>query len=292
MRKMNARATLLLGIFFTTSCVSYYPDDCQPLDKESVVASDREREIVGEITAQLVEIPAGSFIMGCEGIPRFEEVHGPSFLVFISRPFQMSRFELTRSQWEGIMSTRPWQGKPDSLSGEKLREDGPNYPVNYVSWQDAHCLIQRINAISGKKFRLPTEAEWEYACRAGSQTKWSFGDDRNDLENYAVLGEQHPFINYPHAQVGSKLPNAFGLFDMYGNVGELCEDFWDPNDQRHSTNSQIDPLKNSLPMKSRVLSDTYVIEKGFKGYPSCSRGFRSIDQRSHDVGFRLVMEMK
>jgi formylglycine-generating enzyme required for sulfatase activity len=141
--------------------------------------------------------------------------------VTISKPFYMGVTQVTQAQWEAVMGTEPWKG-------EQYAKADPDHAVNYVSWNDCQEFIRKLNAkVRGRGFRLPTEAEWEYACRAGSRTQFHFGDDESKLGQYAWYhgnaydkGEE-----YPHA-VAQKQANAWGLYDMHGNVWEWCEDWY------------------------------------------------------------------
>jgi formylglycine-generating enzyme required for sulfatase activity len=131
----------------------------------------------------------------------------PQHRVSISKPFYLGKYEVTQAQWEAAMGSNPSEFK------------GRDNPVELVSWEDAQEFISRLNRKEGhSSYRLPTEAEWEYAARAGSISAYNFGDDSGQLQSYAWYGEEHN-AGSTHP-VGQKQPNALGLYDMHGNVGE------------------------------------------------------------------------
>lgn len=166
----------------------------------------------------MVRIPPGRFWMGSpDGEAGRYDDEGPRREVFIEEGFWLSKYEVTQAQFESLMGVNPSNALPD-----------PNRPVERVSWNDAvkYCALltereQRAGRLPpGCVYRLPTEAEWEYACRAGSETAFSFGDDKSQLSRYAWWSENggttHP--------VGQAEVNAWGLHDMHGNVFEWCLD--------------------------------------------------------------------
>jgi len=175
-------------------------------------------------------IPPGEFMMGSEKGARNEK---PVHKVSISKGFYLQTTEVTQKQWQAVMGTTPWSGR------ENVKE-GPNYPVVYVSWEDAQEFLKKLNAMGDGRYRLPTEAEWEYACRAGSQSKYFFGDDAARLGPYAWYSKntRAAVENYAH-QVALTRPNAFGLYDMHGNVWEWCSDYGEEDYYQHSP--EIDP---------------------------------------------------
>jgi formylglycine-generating enzyme required for sulfatase activity len=163
---------------------------------------------------EFVLIPAGEFIMGADNGKPEEK---PAHKVIISRPFYLGKYEVTQGQWQSIMNTNPshFRGKKE-----------PRLPVEHVSWLMAQEFIQKLNAKEGHtQYRLPTEAEWEYAARAGSTTTYSFGNDEASIGQYAWCGKVSKNATYPG---GGLSPNAWGLYDMFGNVAEWVSDWHGP----------------------------------------------------------------
>jgi sulfatase modifying factor 1 len=175
-------------------------------------------------------IPPGSFTMGSPKTEAGRSIHGAEdqVSVTLTRGFWLGKHEVTQGEWTAVMSTEPWKGKP-------LVREGANYAASWVSWDDATAFCKQLTEREREagllsadwEYRLPTEAEWEYACRAGSQTMYSFGDDASQLGDYAWFFENAHNVGEKYAhQVGQKRPNAWGLLDMHGNVWERCADLY------------------------------------------------------------------
>jgi formylglycine-generating enzyme required for sulfatase activity len=165
------------------------------------------------INMEFVLIPAGEFMMGSpDTVQQAWDSEKPVHRVTISKPFYMGKYEVTQSQWQAVMGDNPSQF------------EGANRPVESVSWEDVQTFIRTLNQKAGyEACRLPTEAQWEYAARAGSTTIYHFSDDPAHLGDHAWYEENAG--GYTHS-VGQKKPNAWGLYDMHGNVHEWVQDWY------------------------------------------------------------------
>ena len=181
-------------------------------------------DLHGGTTMEFVWIPPGSFLMGSAvSAPERGKDETPAHEVVISRGFYLGKYEITQSQWVAIMGTAPWTGK-------KHVERHPDHPAAYISWTSVQEFLRRVNDAAGEQlYRLPTEAEWEYACRAGTTARRFFGENEHRLGDYAWFIENGPKAGLGYAQpVGEKLPNPWGLHDIYGNVWEWVQDWYSP----------------------------------------------------------------
>ena len=190
------------------------------------------KTVTNTIGMELIGIPAGKFTMG----------YGVGVAVTLTKPFLMGATEVTQGQFKKVMGTEPWTrtvsfGGDTFTDGKPCVQIGEDNAATYVSWDDATAFCQKLtkreqNSASryklkvGEVYRLPTEAEWEYACRAGTKTTYSFGDDEKQLGNFGWFVGNYAGEDYAH-KVGLKKPNPWGLHDMHGNVGEWCSDYYD-----------------------------------------------------------------
>ncbi len=164
----------------------------------------------------MVVIPAGGYLMGSKpgpfSTPPSDEQ--PQHAVTLES-FALGKYEVTQEQWIAVMGDNP-----------SSNSSGPTLPVEMVSWDDIRVFIEKLNAKTGKRYRLPTESEWEYAARAGGTSAYSFGDIVSELGNHAWFRGNSGNKTHP---VGGKAANEFGLHDMHGNVWEWVEDCYQPN---------------------------------------------------------------
>jgi formylglycine-generating enzyme required for sulfatase activity/serine/threonine protein kinase len=243
-------------------------------------------ELAPGVTMEMVLISAGEFLMGSpDSDPQAFSDEKPQHLVRITEPFYLGKYEVTQQQWEALMgtTTNPRTGTRKNPS----RFEGPNNPVDSVSWHDCRAFFNKLNKKSGKsggKFSLPTEAQWEYACRAGSSTRWCFGDDEAKMDEY---GWYDPNSNRTPHPVGQKRPNAWGLYDVHGNVWEWCADQYE---SRYYEESPVDDPCSSGQRHYYV----YVVRGGsFNLWPVNARsGNRSSNYGNNagsaPIGFRVA----
>ena len=175
-------------------------------------------ELAAGVALELGAIPGGAFRMGSPDGQGYADEH-PQHPVAIS-PFLMGMHLVTQAQWEAVMGSAPL-----------CRCQGARRPVDNVSWEQAQAFLARLSTGTGRTFRLPSEAEWEYACRAGTTTPFSCGETlTTDLANYngafTFAGEPQGPYRHESTVVGSFAPNVFGLCDMHGNLWEWCADAW------------------------------------------------------------------
>ena len=228
------------------------------------------------IGMEFVLIPGGTFWIGsADDDEDASDSEKPCHEVIISRQFYLGKYPVTQAQWKTVMGNNP------------SRCEGEKCPVETVSWNDVQEFIRKLNKMEGHgRYRLPTEAEWEYVCRAGSTTAYCFGNDRDKLGDYAWYGDNSRHWKngeYGTHPVGKKKPNAWGLYDMHGNVWEWVQDWYG----EYRDGSVKDPQGPSAG-ESRVLRGGSWFNHA-KCCRSVSRGGRSPDSRCDDYGFRLAL---
>lgn len=211
-------------------------------ERKKISDKDFTVDLGGGVTLEMVCIPGGSFEMGSpESEANRYNDEGPVHSVTLDG-FWMGKYEVTQEQYEAVMGTNPSNFK------------GAKNPVEQVSWNDAMEFCQKLSQKTGKEYTLPTEAQWEYACRAGMRTRFSFGDSDGDLWKYGNYGDTSPsdaWQDKTHndgydktAPVGSYKSNSWGLYDMHGNVAEWCLDWHDEGFYGKQAARERNPVNN------------------------------------------------
>jgi len=255
------KITLLLAVFTSIANFGY----AQNTSKSKPSASKSVAE------PEMIFVEGGRFMMGCSGQgSNCASWEKPAHQVTISS-FYIGKYEATQAQWKAIMGNNP----------SNFRDD--NLPVENVSWNEVQKFISKLNALTGKQYRLPTEAEWEFACRGGThsaQYKYSGSNTVNDVAWHVYNSEDKT-----HA-VGTKLPNELGIYDMSGNVYEWCNDWFGD----YSSDAQNNPKGTA--------SGTFRVGRGgsWSDFPERSRvSYRIIgmpDDHDNAIGFRLACDSK
>ena len=231
---------------------------------------------------RFVKIEAGCFMMGQDKQTdlkdkdkQMTENELPQHKICITKPFYISESEVTQKQWETVMGNNPSKFK------------GMYRPVEKVSWNDTQLFIEKLNdKEKGDFYRLPTEAEWEYAARGGTTTIYSFGDDLKNIMQYAWFGNEG-YGGDTH-EVGQKKANPWGLVDIHGNVWEWVNDWYDPAYYQHSP--EADP-KGADTGQYKIYRGGSWIGK-HTNLRTAVRYSGLPNTRSSDIGFRLVREIK
>ncbi|MDM8564118.1 SUMF1/EgtB/PvdO family nonheme iron enzyme [Candidatus Halobeggiatoa sp. HSG11] len=273
---------------FETAMEQYYSSDLELLiDKYSkfeTVTVDIKGKIINRkqhktiqivedingVSLEMVYIPSGEFMMGSDK----EKTEKPIHKVTIKQPFYMSKYPIIQAQWQAVMGNNPSNFK------------GENRPVENISWKDAIEFCEKLSKLTNQIYRLPSEAEWEYACRAGTTTPFYFGETitpelANYNGNYTYGSGSKGKYRKQTTEVGIFLPNNFGLYDMHGNVWEWCADGWYDNYKDVPTDGSVWEKDN----ENRVLrggswgSIPYFFRSAYRNrdsYPSYGIGFRLV----------------
>ncbi len=273
---MRKKLTVLFGIWLILGCVSSVYGNCEddPFTEtdEKWVCNNTYTNSIG---IDFVLIPAGSFKMGSDAQPDEQPIHQVS----ISKSFLMAKTEVTQAQWQKVMGNNP-----SVFNSEKLKADSKNHPVESVSWNEVQQFIKKLNEIEGGNYyRLPTEAEWEYATRGGTGTAWLCRGSAMCLDNFSWFSWNSR--ETPHT-VATKYPNKWGLHDTIGNVWEWIADWYD---EKYYSNSPSDDPQGPKFGKARVIRGG-----GWINDPQYQRATNRDaflpNERHRNLGFRLARD--
>ena len=250
----------------------------EQLRKPTYLGPNLDGIIMNSMGMKLVYVPADEFMMGSPSSEQHRDSdEGPQHRVNISKSFYIGVYEVTQAQYKAMIGINPSRFKGDNL------------PVENVSWNDATEFCRKLSHKEGKTYRLPTEAEWEYACRGGTTTKFCFGNRDSELDAYAWSADRKNNNDNQTHPVGQKKSNAFGLYDMHGNVWEWCQDLYGEN--YYSNSPSVDP-------QGPDMGYGRVLRGGSWGYSlwycrSASRYSYSPHTRDESgfYGFRVVLEL-
>ena len=228
---------------------------------------------------ELVRIPAGEFWMGSPEDERGREPGERRHRVRITRAFDLGRTEVTQDQWSKLMGTRP----------SHFRDCG-SCPVEEVNWHEARQFLKRLSELSGAVFRLPTEAEWEYACRAGTATPFSTGENLTTSQanydgRYPYDGFAPGLFRHRTTPAGTFPPNPWGLLDMHGNVWEWCEDDFCP----YGGGAAVDPIGACGSPRKVIRGGSWYFNAD--SARSALRYTHRPADRGFSLGFRVVREL-
>ncbi len=229
------------------------------------------KRLTNSLGMEFVYIPPGTFMMGSPEDEPWRSKNETLHQVTLTRGFYMQTTQVTQGQWEAVMGNNP----------SHFKDEGDNCPVEKVSWDDVQEFIKKLDERERTdKYRLPTEAEWEYSCRARSRARYCFGDDKDRLSEYAWYWKNSGRKTHP---VGEKKANAWGLYDMHGNVWEWCEDWYD----KYPSESVTDPGGPSTGSYRVYRGGSWHFDAG-----DCRSAYRirsSPNRRTDDLGLRLAL---
>ena len=259
------------------------------LQSSKITAQHFLEDLGGGIELDMIEVPGGTFLMGSlEDEPEREENEGPQHEVTVST-FTLGRYPVTQAQWRVVASMEQVERE---LEAEPSDFKGDDRPVEKVNWNDAVEFCQRLSNHTSRDYRLPSEAEWEYACRGGKSTPFYYGKTLTpELANYFCSST---YDNGPEGEpmgetssIGQFPANAFGLSDMHGNVFEWCQDHYHDSYKEAPVDGSAWIDKNLKENQLRILrGGSWYSNPGF--CRSAQRSINRPDYRNINIGFRVV----
>ena len=262
----------------------------KPTEAASPVERSSQTVITNSIGMRLVLIPAGEFTMGSPGSDKDVPIdEKPQHRVRITRPFFLGAYEVTVGQFRQFVKETGRKTEDIPTKGGLVSWNNPGWqqtdehPAVWVNWHEAVAFCGWLSRKEGKTYRLPAEAEWEYACRAGSASRYTFGDDARELGEYAWFSPNSRGSPQP---VGQKKPNAWGVFDMHGNVWEWCADWY--GKEYYATSPLDDPTGPATGDLRVLRGNSWDYMPGLTR--SAARGRSRPDHHNGISGFRLARD--
>ena len=258
----------------------------RPKPAETVGTKAGEERDDNGLKMKFVWCPPGQFTMGSPNSEKDRSSDEDQVQVTLTKGFWIGKYEVTQGEWERVMDTTPWKGKSSV-------KEGSRHSANYVSWEEATAFVAKLTTQerqagrlpAGSRYTLPTEAQWEYACRAGTQTAYGFGRDASRLSEYdwwgGIIGDGSAKTEQYAHEVGLKKANAWGLHDMHGNVGEWCRDWY-----QETLPGGADP-ERATQASRRVIRGGSWLNRAVR----CRAADRISGEpgiRSYNLGFRVV----
>lgn len=281
-RPMGYMAALLALCLSTPLCAQKKPER----------EGELPPKVENSIGLELRLIPAGKFLMGSPDNEPGRQQREAQRAVVITSNFYIGAYEVTQAQYTVVM------GKNPSRFGREKREKDPSkgkrfdsHPVDSVTWHGAVAFCEKLAELesekgAGRRYRLPTEAEWEYACRAGNKGLWSFGNDRTKLAEHAWFRNRDSDL--AAKPVGERAPNSWHLFDTHGNVWEWCQDWY--AEEYAETSPENDPRGPEKGLSKVIRGGSYL---SVPAHTRCATRFHDPPQiGDEDVGFRVVMTLE
>jgi formylglycine-generating enzyme required for sulfatase activity len=278
--KPSVRPSPTLRIQPTSQSVKAAPiPSPRPLAKTSSSPQTSKQSFTNNWGMTFNRISAGRFMMGSPRAEQGRSEHERQYPVTIAEPFYLQITELTQAQWQAVTGINLREQAQQGTYSHELYGEGPDYPMYYVSWEDIQEFLNILNAKGQGIYRLPTEAEWEYAARAGSQTAYSFGANVQQLQDFAWFSTNAGKQSHP---VAMKKPNAWGLYDMHGNVAEWVHDVYGDYPEQE----QVNPRGSEMGSE-RIIRGGSWYGDGLKARLA-GRVITAPGYRDYELGFRLV----
>ena len=273
---------------------SQTPSFRSPKDSQDIVliqGTGPKETVVNNYGMKLKLIQRGGFSMGTDpntkGAKSNEALHN----VEITKSFYLGATEVTQHQWSSIMNSQPWEER--AHENFPMYESNPRNPASYIKWDEANEFCRRLSKKEDRVYRLPTEAEWEYACRANRWSKYSYGNDKSLLSEHAWFHDRNnankPIADKAPQEVAKKKPNGFGLYDMHGNVHEWCSD-WMDRKYYSTSESTIDPQGPDSGTQRVMRGGAFSTRA--ENCRSAHRSQFAPDVSSAHIGFRVVLELE